>query len=556
MNNYEISDALTGEFEFVAQMKKGGQSELILLYDKVCRRKAVLKSGRNDLIENEARIMSKFFGKGIPEVYCCFERGGVTYLLKQYIAGSSLREIITENGPFSPEKAAAIGAAVCETVSRLHNADPPVIHRDIKSDNIVMNQNGEIYIIDFGISREYDPYASRDTQVMGTPVTAPPEQFGYGQTDERSDIYAIGALVNELATGSPERGRVKLPRRLEKIVRRCMEFSPEKRFRNVRECQSALLGIQKRSFKLPAAVGALVLSAAALALAFNIGLQTGKDISVPVTADNGYGESGVISKNTEDNENNGKQVIEFEGVYPGDWKYIYGIPKSTLEAFGGNVRVKLEVETIREGKDGDYCLLVPADADNKWVYPEILTDNNRGEDGKWIALGRGQETCTFEIPQDVIASLGKNGIDFQLYNVIIKSAVLEKAFDTKTPYTAELDSEYRGDYALSSTIPLSVLKNYKGDIKVTLKTKVGRRYSYANFIPIALAGEDGVWVELKDEISCTEPRNEDGFIELANGQTECTIIISHDAVETAGEQGIGFRAVNITFTSAELSDAV
>lgn len=423
MENFNILGHAAGEYELLFKIKTNSNSELSLFYDKICGRKILVKSGRIDLIENEARLMSKLSGRGIPDIYSCFEMEGKAYLFRQYIEGRSLRECIVSDGAFSPKKAISIGVEVCEIISRLHRSEPPIIHRDIKSDNIIITDDGEIFVIDMGISREYDPSSSRDTQVMGTPVTAPPEQFGYGQTDERSDVYALGVLLNELVTGSEKIDLSELPSELVSIIKRCTEFAPEKRFRNADELQAALLKKQKSSHK----AASLILSAcAAAAVSVFIFLFNGRAVNIPDTS-------------VTDNK-----------------------------------------ETVNEYK---------------------------------------------------------------------------KVTDTKTPYTVELDDEYQGDYALSKTIPRNVLESYEGDIRITLDIETAGLYNYANFIPIALVGENNVCRNLVEEIDCTYDRNGDGFIDVKQDQTECTFILSHDAVEMLGKNGIGFQGVNITFKSASLVDA-
>lgn len=581
-----VPDNITGEFEFVSCVESGSNSDLAILYDKVCRRKVVIKSGRTDLIENEARIMSKFSGKGIPEIYRCFEKDGVTYLVRQYIPGKSLHECIMSEGVFSVSETVRIGIEVCEIVSRLHGAKPPVINRDIKSDNIIADPDGNIFIIDFGISREYDSNASRDTQIMGTPVTAPPEQFGYGQTDERSDIYAIGVLLNELATGSPKLDTQALPRRLASVIKRCTEFSPENRFQSVEECKKALLKMRKKAFSVsvPLVSAACVVCAAAavFAIAANVNFKAGNDSAtenitaasvsesseniteVPTDTD-APTDTDVPVESTFAADSEGRRFMELDDSYVGDWEYGAGIPKSMLEGFEGDVTVELEIETVEEGKEGNYHMLVPVNAENRWEKLSSSTYLEHADDGMWILVGNNQKSCTFTLSRDVIDTLGESGFDFQIYNLIIKSAALEEAVDeeskyekvtdTKAPYTIELDSEYKGDYALCGIIPLSVLESYEGDIKVKFDIEVGGLYNYANFIPIALAGDEGNWVELISEIDCEYECNNDGFIEMKNDQTECTLIISREAVEMCGRYGIGFKAVNMTFKSATLTDA-
>ena len=251
------------EFELLYELKSSGGTSVYVLYDRVCRRKLVMKTGDRFVIENEAAMLERFAGNGIPTVYGCYPAGDKACLCRQYIDGKSLREILDEQGSLSVKNTLNIGVEVCGILERLHSCNPPVIHRDIKTDNIVLTPDGDIYIIDFGIAREYDTSADRDTHVLGTPITAPPEQFGYTQTDERSDIYAVGVMLNELATGDVKIETSGLPNGLRKIIRRCTEFSPDERYKDASELGSALKRLV-RPKKIPSIIAAACVALAAL----------------------------------------------------------------------------------------------------------------------------------------------------------------------------------------------------------------------------------------------------------------------------------------------------
>lgn len=254
------------ELELLEQLQTSDKTPLYILYDRVCRRKLLLKSGERSVIENEAEMLERFAGDGVPSVYSCSVECDNGYLFRRFIEGKSLREHLDENGTFSAKKAVQIGVEVCNILSRLHSAEPPVIHRDIKTDNILLTPDGDVYIIDFGIAREYDDAVERDTHVRGTPVTSPPEQFGYTQTDERSDIYAVGVMLNELVTGSVKIDTAGLPKKLARIIRRCTEFSPDKRYKNAMELKDELIKLY-RPKRAPYAVAAVVALVAALTFA-------------------------------------------------------------------------------------------------------------------------------------------------------------------------------------------------------------------------------------------------------------------------------------------------
>lgn len=263
MDKFDILGHICGEYELLSEIKTEGGSKLFLLYDKVCGRKALMKSGKAELIENEARILFELSGKGIPAVYGCFERDGKAYLFRQYIEGRTLREYIGDFGVLPTKKAAELGVKICEIISRLHSSDPPIIHRDIKADNIILTAEEEVYLIDFGISREYNRSAARDTCVMGTLSSAPPEQFGYGQTDERSDIYSLGVLLREMTEAEGKKSAGKLSA----VIKKCTMFSPEDRYKSVSEIKSDLLKIttdRKVPKKFVAAAAAVLLCAASV----------------------------------------------------------------------------------------------------------------------------------------------------------------------------------------------------------------------------------------------------------------------------------------------------
>lgn len=264
MDNF-ISEKLSAEYEILSCLKSGENASAYIIYDRACGRKAVLKTGSAELMENEARTLAKLSCNGVPRVYRCFESGGRSCLIRQYIQGENLREYVKKNGGFTEKKAVGLCVSVCGILSVLHGRKPPVVHRDIKSDNIILTPEGEVYIIDFGTAREFDVSSNRDTQVMGTPAVAPPEQFGYSQTDERSDVYAVGVLLHELVTGSSKLTEGKVSRGLERIIKKCTAFSPEERYSNAGAVKKALTKFQKRG---KAAVTGIAACCAAAVLCF------------------------------------------------------------------------------------------------------------------------------------------------------------------------------------------------------------------------------------------------------------------------------------------------
>lgn len=241
-NIIKLPDGLGGEYTLLSELKSDKRVQVLLVYDKVCRRKAVLKSahGSHDLPETEAAVMSALAGEGVPAVYGCFSSEDGSRLLREYIPGETLDEYVKKNGALGADEVISLGIALCRIIGRMHSREPKLIHRDIKPQNIVRTKDGALFIIDFGTCREYDASASFDTQIIGTPASAPPEQFGYHQTDTRSDVYSIGVLLNFLLTGEYTPIKHNASTRLKPIIEKCTSFAPDDRYNDAVELQRAL----------------------------------------------------------------------------------------------------------------------------------------------------------------------------------------------------------------------------------------------------------------------------------------------------------------------------
>jgi peptide/nickel transport system substrate-binding protein/oligopeptide transport system substrate-binding protein len=139
----------------------------------------------------------------LPAFHDSFTDQDHWYLVVQYIDGPTL-ETYVEQKPgqrLALWEVLDIGIQVCDVLTYLHTRHPPVIFRDIKPDNIMRSANGNVYLVDFGIARHFRPGQRRDTQLLGSPGYAAPEQYGSSQTDERSDIYSLGITLQTLLTG-------------------------------------------------------------------------------------------------------------------------------------------------------------------------------------------------------------------------------------------------------------------------------------------------------------------------------------------------------------------
>lgn len=168
----------------------------------------------------------------VYEVYSC-EDGMI--VLEEYIEGLNVAQV-AESGRYRPRGAKKVAEGVCRALITLH--EEGFIHRDIKPENVMIGKDGRVVLIDFNAARKKS-LKSKDTVIMGTVGFAPPEQLGLSQSDERSDIYAVGVLLNILLTGQyPTEAVAK--GRLGRIVRRCTKVRAKERYQSAKSLYRAL----------------------------------------------------------------------------------------------------------------------------------------------------------------------------------------------------------------------------------------------------------------------------------------------------------------------------
>ncbi|MDD3335845.1 MAG: hypothetical protein PHI98_10080 [Eubacteriales bacterium] len=163
------------------------------------------------------------------------------FLLRQYVRGFTLRQWFEEQDEVNPQRIRRLGLAVCDLLAVIHGLGCVV--RDIKPDNFVLTPSGELYLIDMNTVRHYKPGQHNDTSFLGTVPFAAPEQYGFAQTDGRTDIYGVGMMLGYLCTGKAEREQIlgaRLPHSLSKVIRRCVALDPSRRYRNAEQLRRAL----------------------------------------------------------------------------------------------------------------------------------------------------------------------------------------------------------------------------------------------------------------------------------------------------------------------------
>ncbi|MEN6595975.1 MAG: protein kinase [Clostridiaceae bacterium] len=185
----------------------------------------------------EGELLKSLHHSGLPSFVEEIRAENMICVVRQYVRGvplNRLRERLTR------EHAVSVAIQLCGVLRYLHEQTPPVIHRDIKPQNIILSDDGLATLIDFGISRYYDKNARSDTVCFGTQEFAPPEQYGFSQTDCRADIFSLGILLGWMLTGQTS-DFVIPDRRLARIVKKCTAFSPKDRYSSVAAVRRALV---------------------------------------------------------------------------------------------------------------------------------------------------------------------------------------------------------------------------------------------------------------------------------------------------------------------------
>jgi tRNA A-37 threonylcarbamoyl transferase component Bud32 len=207
-----------------------------------------------DSFRREAQLLATLDHGNLPKVSDYFTEEGKHYLVMDFVQGRTLEQVLHGAAGFLGEDEVVDWAIqLCDVLAYLHSRQPPVIFRDLKPANVMLDAERRMKLIDFGIARLFQPGKGKDTQTMGTPGYAAPEQYGTGQTDARSDIYALGVTLHQLLTGyDPSLSPFNLPPArninsglsptVEAIIARASQPEVTARFQTAEEMKEALAG--------------------------------------------------------------------------------------------------------------------------------------------------------------------------------------------------------------------------------------------------------------------------------------------------------------------------
>lgn len=177
--------------------------------------------------------------EGVPAVKECVADDRKLIVVEEYVQGRSLKQVLDEQGLLNEEQAYEIAVQLVDILVRLHQLEPAIVHRDIKPSNIIIEKNGHVNLIDFNAARHVNADKNEDTRMLGTVYFAAPEQFGFGQSDERTDIYGLGATINYIMTGDkPGAGIAECI--FSDILKKCLMVDAKDRYQSAEELRGVL----------------------------------------------------------------------------------------------------------------------------------------------------------------------------------------------------------------------------------------------------------------------------------------------------------------------------
>ena len=264
-----------GRYQIIEELGKGGMGKVYKVHDTEINEKVALKLLKPDIaadkktierFRNELKFARKIRHKNVCQMYDLNKEEGIHYITMEYIRGEDLKKLIRKMGSLSPGQTISIAKQVCEGLAEAHKLG--VVHRDLKPQNVMVDEEGNARIMDFGIARSIKEKGITGAGVMiGTPEYMSPEQVEGKEVDQRSDFYSLGTILYEMVTGrvpfegdtpftigikhkseepkDPRELNAQIPEELSRVILRCMEKDKEKRYQSTGEVRSELENIEK-----------------------------------------------------------------------------------------------------------------------------------------------------------------------------------------------------------------------------------------------------------------------------------------------------------------------
>lgn len=237
---------------------RGGTSVIYRAHDIKGGRVCAIKQSGDD-ISREAALMRELKHPRIPSVWDVVKDNGYTYMIMDYMQGRTLLDIVQTEGAQKPEAVVWWMIQLVQIIGYLHSRIPEIVYRDVKPSNIILGDDNTISLVDYGAAKRYNSKASKDRIYVGTAGYAAPEQFGgRGQTDIRTDIYGIGAVMYHMITGTRpaglpysmdisgnEKGTAMIPGDIKRIIEKCVRHDREQRYQSCTELIADLYALRE-----------------------------------------------------------------------------------------------------------------------------------------------------------------------------------------------------------------------------------------------------------------------------------------------------------------------
>jgi tetratricopeptide (TPR) repeat protein len=264
-----------GRYQIIEELGKGGMGRVYKVLDREVNAKVALKLIKPEIasdkktierFRNELKVARDIAHKNVCRMYDLNKEASAYYITMEYVSGEDLKSFIRRAGFLSPGKAISIANQVCEGLLEAHRLG--VVHRDLKPQNIMIDKDGNVRIMDFGIARSLRAKGITGSGIMiGTPEYMSPEQVDGKEVDHRADVYSLGVILYEMATGKvpfegdtpfsigvkqksevplpPKEINDQIPEDLNRVILKCMEKEKESRYQSVGELLSELMNLEK-----------------------------------------------------------------------------------------------------------------------------------------------------------------------------------------------------------------------------------------------------------------------------------------------------------------------
>jgi len=264
-----------GRYQIIEELGKGGMGKVYKAQDTDLKEKVAIKLLKPEIaadkktierFRNELKFARKIRHKNVCQMYDLNKEEGSHYITMEYVDGKDLKGMIRMMGQLSSGKTIFIAKQVCDGLAEAHKLG--VVHRDLKPQNVMVDEEGNSRIMDFGIARSLKAKGITAAGVMiGTPEYMSPEQVEGKDVDQRSDIYSLGVILYEMVTGrvpfegdtpftigmkhkgeepkDPKELNTQLPEDLNLVILRCLEKDKEKRYQSAGEVRAELTKIEK-----------------------------------------------------------------------------------------------------------------------------------------------------------------------------------------------------------------------------------------------------------------------------------------------------------------------